>query len=67
MRKTHPVPTPAMRTPAIAGPIIRAALNDVELRATALGTFSSTTRSETNVWRAGASKAVTHPSRTANK
>ena len=50
----------------MAGPIIRAALNEVELSATALDTSASTTRSDTNVWRAGASNAVTHPSRNAN-
>ena len=66
MRNTHPVPTVAMRTPATAGPINRAALNDVEFSATALERSASPTRSDTNVWRAGESNAVTHPSRNAN-
>ena len=49
----------------MAGPIMRAALNDVELSATALESRRSETSSATKVWRAGASNAVTHPSRNA--
>ena len=66
MRKTQPEPTAAIRRPAIAGPIIRAALNDVELSPTALERSASSTSSETNVCRAGESKAETQPSRNAN-
>ena len=50
----------------MAGPIIRAALNEVEFSATAFDRSASATRSETNVWRAGASNAVTQPSKNAN-
>jgi hypothetical protein len=49
----------------MAGPIIRAALNDVELRATAFGRKRSSTSSATKVCRAGESKAAAHPSRNA--
>jgi hypothetical protein len=43
IRKTYPVPTDAISKPAAAGPIIRAALNEVELRATAFDkSFSPT-------------------------
>jgi len=66
MRKTQPEPTAAIRTPAMAGPTRRAALNEAEFRATALDNSASGTRSDTNVWRAGESKAPTHPSRSAN-
>ncbi len=62
IKKTQPVPTAAISRPATAGPIMRAALNEVEFSATALDRWSSTTSSETKVWRAGASKALTHPS-----
>ncbi len=55
-----------MSTPAIAGPIIRAVLNDVELSATAFGRSASPTKSAMKVCRAGASKAVAHPSRKAS-
>jgi hypothetical protein len=47
------VPTAAMRIPAMAGPIIRAALKDVEFSATAFDRSASPTRSETKVWLAG--------------
>ena len=50
----------------MAGPTIRAALNEVEFSATAFDRSFSSTRSETKVWRAGESKAVTQPSRNAN-
>ncbi len=66
MRKTQPLPTLMMSKPATAGPSMRAALNEVELSATAFARSSSPTISETNVWRTGASKAVTQPSRKAN-
>ena len=59
----QPVPTLAMTRPAKAGPIMRAALNDVELRATALGKCSSPTNSATKVWRTGASSAAAEPNR----
>ena len=63
---THPEPTAAISTPAHAGPIIRAALKDVELSATAFATSASATRSETKVCRAGLSNAPTQPSKNAN-
>src|SRR5690606_7394730 len=44
---------------------MRAALNEVELSATALARWLSSTRSETKACRAGASNAVTQPSRKA--
>jgi hypothetical protein len=37
-RKTGPVPIQAMSTPAMAGPVSRAVLNDAEFRDTALAT-----------------------------
>src|SRR5665213_1628560 len=52
--------------PAIAGPIMRAALNEVELRPTAFGRSRSSTSSATKVCRAGESKAAAHPKRKAN-
>ena len=55
-----------MSTPAIAGPIMRAALNEVELRPTAFESSASPTSSDTKTCRAGASNAVTHPSRNAH-
>ena len=66
IRNTHPVPTPAIRTPAMAGPIMRAALNDVEFSATAFGRSPSPTSSATKVCRAGESNAAAQPSRNAN-
>ena len=41
-------PTAAMSRPAAPGPMSRAALNDIELRPTALGISRSATISETN-------------------
>ncbi len=67
MRNTQPVPTPAMSTPATAGPIMRAALKDAELSATAFERSSSETSSETKDWRAGASSAEAMPSRSAKR
>jgi hypothetical protein len=43
IRKTQPEPTAAIKTPAAAGPINLAALNDVEFRATAFGKSASLT------------------------
>ena len=59
------MPTTEISPPAIAGPIIRAALNDVELSATALDNPASPTSSETKVWRIGVSNAVAQPRRKA--
>ena len=61
-RKTQPVPTATMTTPAAAGPIIRAPLKDAAFSATAFEAFSRSTRSDTNAWRVGLSKAATRPS-----
>ena len=47
-----------MITPAVAGPTMRARLNDAELRATALGSMAFGTISLTNAWRAGVSNAA---------
>ena len=44
---------------------MRAALNEAEFSATALARSSSSTRSDTNACRAGASNAVTQPSNSA--
>jgi len=66
IRNTQPEPTEAISVPAIAGPIILAALNDVEFSATAFARSASPTSSATKVWRAGESNAVTQPSRNAN-
>ena len=41
IRKAQPVPTAAITRPATAGPIMRAALNEVALSATALWRSSS--------------------------
>ena len=49
----------------MAGPIIRAALNEVELSATALCRSRSSTSSATKVWRTGASIAAAMPSSSA--
>ena len=65
IRKAQPVPTAAMVRPAMAGPIIRAALNEVELSATALCRSASPTSSATKVWRTGASNAAALPNRKA--
>ncbi len=62
----QPVPTEASSTPAMAGPTMRAMLNDVEFSATALDRSRSPTSSETKVWLAGPSNAVTQPSSNAN-
>ncbi len=45
----------------MAGPATRAALNDAELRPTALERSSGPTISLTKLWRAGASKADPTP------
>ncbi len=65
IRKAQPVPIAAMTTPETAGPIIRAALNEVELSATALCRSASPTSSATKVWRTGASNAAALPNRKA--
>jgi hypothetical protein len=52
--------------PAMAGPTIRAALNEAELRPTALVRSSAWTISLTNDCRAGASKAVPMPNTNAS-
>lgn len=59
---TGPVPIQAMSTPAMAGPVRRALLNDAELSATALESLSGPTSSDTKAWRAGASIAAARPS-----
>ena len=67
IRNAQPVPTDAMTKPAAAGPIIRAALNDVELSATAFASSRSPTSSTTKVCRTGASNADAQPNRNANR
>ncbi len=62
----QPVPSDDSSTPAIAGPTMRATLNEVEFSPTALDRSRSPTSSETKVWLAGASNAVTQPSSSAN-
>ena len=60
------MPTFAISKPATAGPIICAALNEVEFNATALGRSSSPTISATKVCLTGASSAAAEPDRKAN-
>ncbi len=67
IRKTHPAPTTAVRRPATAGPIMRAALKDAELRATAFDRLPPPTSCDTKVCLAGASKAAVQPSRRAKR
>jgi MFS family permease len=62
-----PEPSAAIMRPATAGPIIRARLNDAELRPTALVRSSGPTISLTNDWRAGASKADPMPNTKARR
>ena len=61
-KKQTPTPAATMRMPATAGPTARAALTMVELRLTALRTFSPPTISRTNDCRAGFSKVLFSPS-----
>ena len=58
---TQPGPTQSMTRPEIAGPISRAELKAVELRATAFGSMRAGTSSETNACRTGLSKAPAVP------
>src|SRR6266487_698944 len=62
------MPTPAtpIKTPATAGPTIRAALNMDELSAIAFMRSSLPTSSTMNAWRAGMSNALTTPKNTAS-
>ena len=62
-RKTQPVPTVLMRTPATAGPTIRAELKVALLRLTAFGRSSGPTSSTTNDWRTGVSRRGRDPER----
>jgi hypothetical protein len=48
IKNAPPEPTAAMIKPAAAGPIIRAALNEVEFSPTAFDRSASPTSSETN-------------------
>jgi hypothetical protein len=61
MKKHQAVPTVTNSIPPSAGPMTRAPLNIIELRAMALGRSSRPTISTTNDWRAGPSKALTRP------
>ena len=56
-----PPPSAPIIRPARAGPRIRATLKAAELSPTALVSSSGSTISETNDWRAGASKAEPMP------
>ncbi len=58
-----PEPIRAISTPARAGPIIRARLNDAEFSPTALARSLLSTISLTNAWRAGTSSALAVPNR----
>ncbi len=60
------MPTEAMSTPAMAGPTMRAPFMTTLLRVTALVRRSGPTISNTKVWRAGMSKALTMPRASAN-
>ena len=61
MRNTGPAPMTAVSTPATAGPIMRAPLNEAEFRLTAFGSSFSPTSSETKACRAGLSRVVSMP------
>ena len=61
-----PPPKAPISRPAIAGPAMRAALKDAELRPTALLRSSGGTISLTKLWRAGASKAEPMPNASAS-
>lgn len=60
-RNTQPVPISPISTPEIAGPMMPARLNTIELSPTALGRCSGPTISMVNDWRVGASIAAAHP------
>ena len=62
IRNTQPVPTATMSSPATAGPAIRAALNVIELSATALVSWSGPTSSAAKACRTGTSIAEKQPS-----
>ena len=64
-RKQAAVPAVATITPAIAGPMTRAALKVREFSAMALSRSSRPTISTTNDWRAGMSSAFAVPSSSA--
>jgi hypothetical protein len=66
-KKHQPSPTVASSSPPSAGPMMRAPLNIIELRAMALVRSSRPTISTVKAWRAGASKALTKPSPTASR
>jgi len=53
-------------TPPMPGPTMRAALNTEEFSATALCMSSRGTRSLTKAWRAGVSKVVNRPNKSAS-
>ena len=61
MRKQSPTPAVAMISPPIPGPMIREALNRLELRATALGSSRRPTICTVNAWRDGVSRTITRP------
>jgi hypothetical protein len=67
IRKTHDVPIAAMRTPATAGPVTRAALKVAELRPIAFGSSDGPTSSVTKACRTGESMALPTPSMAASK
>ena len=72
MRMTQPVaaappPRAPIIRPARPGPRMRARLKAAELRPTALVTSSWSTSSDTNDWRAGASKAEPMPKTNASR
>jgi HTH-like domain len=58
IRNTRPKPTLAIGMPAMAGPISRAAWNDVEFNTVAFEKSASTISSGTDVWGASASNAI---------
>ena len=66
MTKQRPVPTVAITTPAIAGPITREPLKRPELSATAFGSSRGPTIWNVSDWRPGASKASATPPRAAS-
>ena len=63
--KHQPMPTVAIRIPAMDGPMMRAAVNTALFRLTALATSSGSTSSGTKERRVGLSNAATVPRSTA--
>jgi hypothetical protein len=66
IRKQGATPQPAITTPAMAGPAIRAVCTSTLFRLTALTTRSEPTISITKLWRVGLSSALIVPRASTN-